>query len=307
MAVPNSSYDNISAITQKLYMKKLVDNIFASNALLQRWRKSGIDIIDGGTKIVVPLLYAKPTAGGWYSGADTLTTAANDKRTAAEFEWAQAHTSITITGRDEIINSGVSAIIKHVESEVQAAELYLADLIGTGLFNAGTTTNAIIGLRLALQTTGTYGGIAKATYSWWQSNISTETVLTLPLMQALHGDAKIDGDQSTVSVTTQDILDDYNNLLQPQMRFTDSKTADGGFENLMYKGKPMIVDSHCPASHLMMLNEKYLSLKVSKKRNFKFEPFIKDTNQDASVAHVLWAGLLTCNNCRMQAMFTSIA
>lgn len=304
---PNSNFDNISAITQKLYMRKLVDNIFDSNTLLQRWKKSGIDILDGGTKIVQPLLYAKTTARGWYSGADTLTTDANDKRTAAEFEWRQAHASITITGLDELKNNGTPAIIKHVESEVQAAELSLADTLGTGLFNAGTTTDAIIGLRLMIAATGTYGGIAKATYSWWQGNVSTEAVLSLPLMQALHGDAKIDGDMTTMWVTTQDILDDYSNLLQPQMRFQDPKTADGGFQNLLYKGKPIIVDSHCPDSHLMALNEKYISLKVHKKRNFKFEPFIKPTNQDSSIAHIFWAGALTGSNCRMQAMFTSIA
>lgn len=303
---PNTNFDNLSAITQKLYMKRLVDNVFESNALFQRWKAKNIDIRDGGTKIVEPLLYAKTTAGGWYSGADTLTTSANDKRTAAEFEWKQAHASITITGLDELKNNGVSAVVKHVESEVQAAELTLADTLGTGLFNSGVTTDSLIGLRLALAASGTYGGISKTNFSWWQSNVSTDTTLTLPLLQAMHGDCKIDGDQTTVWVTVQDILDDYNNLLQPQMRFQDSKTADGGFQNLLYKGKPMIVDSHCPDNHLFSLNEKYLSLVVHKKRNFKFEPFTKPTNQDVSVAHIFWAGALTCNNCRMQGMFTSL-
>lgn len=307
MAAPNSNYDNISAITRKLYIPKLVDNIFDSNALMQRWKKNGIDIINGGTSIVQPLLYSKPTSGGWYSGADTLNTAANDKRTAASFEWKQAHTSITISGIDEIKNAGNSAVIKHVETEVQSAELYLADILGTGLFNAGSTSKAIIGLRLMVAASGTYGGIAKGTFSWWQGNVSTETVLTLALMQAMHGDCRIDNDSTSVLVTTQDILDDYNNLLQPQMRFQDNKTADGGFMNLLYKGKPMIVDSHCPSSHLFFLNEKYMSLKISKQRNFKFEPFIKPVNQDASVAHIFFAGALTGSNCRMQGMFTSIA
>jgi hypothetical protein len=304
---PNANYDNISAITQELYMKKLVDNVFDSNALFQRWRKGNVDIQDGGTKIVQPLLYAKSTAVGWYSGADTFTTSSNVKRTAAEFEWKQSQASITITGIDEIKNNGTAAIIKHVEAEVKTAELTLADYLGTAIFNDGTTPKSLLGLRLMIAATGTYGGIAKGTYSWWQGNVSTETVLTLPLMQALHGDAKVDGDQPTVWVTTQDIFDDYANLLQPQQRFQDSKTADGGFENLLYKGKPIIVDSHCPDYHMFALNEKYISFVIAKSRNFRFDPFIKTVNQDASVAHIYFAGALVCSNPRMQAMFTSIA
>ena len=36
------TYGEISAITQKYYVPKLVDNIFDSNALLQRMKKKGL-------------------------------------------------------------------------------------------------------------------------------------------------------------------------------------------------------------------------------------------------------------------------
>jgi len=307
MALPNSNYTNLSSITNELFLPKMVDQIFNSNALFARWKKKIVKK-DGGLKIVQPLLYATTTATGWYSGADTLDITPNEKRTAAEFEWKYAHASLTITRQDELVNSGTSQIIDHVRTEVQVAEKTLSNSLGTALFNAGTTTNALIGLRLMCQGTGyTYGNISKTTYSWWRSSVFTDTVLTLPILNGAFGDLTIDSDGPSVIVTTQDILDDYCNLLQPQQRFADSKTADAGFQNLTYRGKPIVVDSHCPTGYAFMLNESYIDFIVHKDEMFRFEPFIKPPNQNVSVAHIYFAGVLVCNNCRMQGMFTSIA
>lgn len=307
MAGPNTNYNNLSAITRDLFIPRMVDNIYNSNPLLQRWRKNQL-VKTGGNKIVQPLLYAKSTAGGWYSGSDTLNTTPNDTFTNAEWEWAQSHEAITISRADELKNGGEGQIIDFVKASVQNAEESLADRLGTGLFNAGTTPNAIIGLRLMVAATGTYGNIAKATYSWWQSQVnSTSTALTLPLMQAMYGDCSIGNSKPTVLVGTQDIYDDYYNLLQPQQRFTDTKTVDAGFENIMFNRAPVLVDSHCPSGYLFFLNEKYIDLVVMKDENFRFRPFTSPENQNAATAHIFWMGGLICSNCRMQGVFSAIA
>jgi hypothetical protein len=295
------TYNQLAAVTQDLYIPKMVENIFDSNALLQRAKAKWYRSADGGTKIIEPLLYATTTAVGWYTGADTLSTTDNEQMTAAEFDWKQIYANITITRLDELKNSGKSRIVDFVGAKVQAAEKTLKDTMGTGMFNAGTTTNAIIGLRGFISTSKTYGGISQSTYSWWQAQVdSTTTVLSIPALQAITGDCTIDNDKPTVYITTQDILDDYHSLLQPQERFQDDTTADGGFSNLLFHGKPIIVDSHCPSGDLYALNENYLNLRYHPQENFRFEPFIKPTNQNVSTAKVYWTGALTCNNVRMQ-------
>src|SRR3990167_1078189 len=105
MAVPNSSYDALSAITRKHFIPKMVDNIFDSIALLQRFKKNSVyTSVGGGTSIVQPLQYAKNTSGGWYAKTDTLSTADTDVFTAAQYEWAFLHENITIYGPDEMKN-----------------------------------------------------------------------------------------------------------------------------------------------------------------------------------------------------------
>lgn len=298
----------ISSITQRHFLPKLVDNIFNSNALLQRLKKERYNRIDGGTDIVVPVAYATTTASGWYKGADTLNTTANDQISNASFDWKQIYSNITITRLDELKNSGKSRIVNFVKAKVQLAEKTMKDTMGTALFNAGSVTNAFDGLRLITATTGTYGNIAKGTYSWWQGhNDSSTTTLSIATMQGSFGDAQIDNDGPTVAFTTQDIYDDYYSLLQPQQRFTDGDTVKGGFKNLMFNGIPIIVDSHCAAYHLHFVNENYLELVVHKDEDFRFEPFIKPVNQNVSTAKIYWTGQFTCSNCRMQSMMSTIA
>lgn len=302
------SYDELSSITSAYFMPKLVDNIFTSNILLSRARKKWWNVRSGGTKVIAPVAYALSTAAGWYAGSDTLTISANDQISAAEFDWCQAHASITITGSDEIKNSGKEAIVDFVKSKVQMAEKTLTDTLGTGLYNTGTTTNAIIGLRLAVDSAGTYGGIARANYSWWSAQEdSTTTALSLPLMQGLYGDCTVGNSKPTVIVCTQDIFDLYWGKLQAQQRFADSQTANAGFQNLLLNGTPVVADGHCPASHMFFLNEDYLQFIVQSDRNFSFKPFIRPTNQDSATAHIYWMGALVCNNCRMQGKLGAIA
>lgn len=79
------TYDQLSAITKKHYVPKLIDNIFDSDPWLQRMKKKdGYKKIGGGTSIMCPLSYALTTASGWYAGSETLSTTDNQQITAAK-------------------------------------------------------------------------------------------------------------------------------------------------------------------------------------------------------------------------------
>jgi hypothetical protein len=297
----------ISSLTQKYLIPKVVDNVFDSNPLLQRSKKKGwYDTIDGGTHVTQPLAYAQATAAGWYTGTQTLNTDDTAQITEATWEWKQAYTSINITRLDELRNSGKNAIISHIKAKVQLAEKTLKDTLGTSLHGDGTT--GIEGIQLICAATGTHGNIAKGTYSWWQGNVdSTTTVLTPAALQALFGDCTIDSDKPSVVIMTQDEFDDLWAALQPQQRFSDEETLKAGFKNLIFNSTPVIVDSHCASGYVYALNESYLGLKAHKDENFRFDGFRKPTNQNVKVAQIFWTGAMISSNNRMHGMMTSIA
>jgi len=300
------TYDDITAVTQKSYIPVMVDNIFASNAGLHRAKKKWYSAQNGGTKIIQPLLYAQNSQAEWQTSS-SLTTTSNTKKTAAEYEWKRAHAPISIDGLDTIKNAGESAILSHVKTEVQIAEKSLSDKLGTSLFSDSSTAGEFQGFKLSTASTGTLGGIAKASYSWWQGQVdSTTATLSLAKMQSLFGDCTVDSDRPTVIFTTQDLYDDMHSLIQPQQRFGDSDTIKAGFTSIMWNGIPVIVDSHVDSGYLYMINEDYVSLKYATKRNFKLTPFQQPTNQDAMIAHIFWAGALTHSNCRMSGVMSNL-
>jgi hypothetical protein len=300
------TYNEISAITEKFFVPKLVDNIFDSNALLARARKKWYEKASG-ERCVQPLAYATTTAAGRFYGADTLDTQSNDQISGAEFLWKQYYASIQITRLDELKNSGKEAVINFVKAKTQLAEKSLASLMGTDLFGNGTTTNSIVGIKAIASGTGnTYGNLSKTTYSWWRGQQdSTTTAITYPAVRNLVGRCTIDNDRPTVIVTNRAIYSQIVALFQPQQRFTDAKTADAGFQNILFEGIPVVIDSHCPTGYVYLLNENYLNLYYLE--DFRFDPFIKPINQAVSVAHVYWTGALASSNCRMFGEMSAIA
>jgi hypothetical protein len=247
------------------------------------------------------------TASGWFAGADTLDTTDNETITSAEYSWKQHFANISISRRDELINSGDSQILDFVKSKVKSAEKTMSDNLSTGLYNAGSDAKAFVGLRSILSTSNTVGGISQSTNSWWQANVDSSTAtLSMSALQTQFNAASIENDSPSVGIATRAVYNNYYALLQPQQRFVDSETAKGGFQNLMFNGIPVIVDAHQAASHLMFLNEKYLHLFIHKDEDFRFEDFVKPVNQNVKVGKVYFMGALGSSNNRMHALLSAL-
>lgn len=302
------TWDQVSSITEKKFLPKLADNVFDSNPLLQRLKKKSYEKIDGGTSIMVPLNYAVTSASGWYTGADTLSTSDNEQLTSAEYSWKQMYANISITSLDEKKNSGDSQKLSLVKAKTQIAEKTMIDAMGTGIYNDGTTLNAIVGLRAIVGTTSTIGGISQSSYSWWQGQVdSSTTTFSIAALQTQFNACSIDNDQPTVITATRANYNRYYASLQPQQRFQDSESAKGGFSSLMFNGVPFLADSKCPANHIFLINENYLHLFAHKDEDMKFMPFQMPINQNVRTAKIFWMGALGSSNNRLHGKLSAVA
>jgi hypothetical protein len=305
------SVSAINAITKQQFIPKLVDNVMLSNALLYSLEKNkGLETVDGGVDIRVPVRYARYSARGWYAGAESQSTSYNEKKTALVFDWKQFYVNITISGLDKLKNQGESKVIDHVRSEVESAEEDLRDSFGTGLYSNGSTDpKSIVGLRGFLSTSATYGGISQSSESWLQSNIdSTTTTNSLAKMQERYETAQFNNEMIDLILTTQTLFNGYWGLLQPQQRFSDGDTAKAGFKNLLFNGATVLKDDYCPSSNMIFLNTKHLKLYSHKDRKFpgEYVDFRKFFDQDAEIATMQWAGAFVCDGPRYQAAMTAL-
>ena len=307
----NPNFDALLSTTLANYRDQLTDNIFTARPLTYFLQDKGrIRMLNGGTKIVEPLIYGQNSTVASYSGYDTISLTAQSGITAAEYDWKQYAASIAISGIEEAKNNGEQEIINLLEAKIMQAEesmregfnqMFFAD--GSG--NSGKDWN---GLGNIVEASGTVGGINRATAGneYWQSyEENTAGALTLAQMSTAYNSVSVGNDHPDMVLTTQTLFEKYEALLQPQLRYTDTKTADAGFQNLLFKAAPVVYDEHCTAGVVYFLNSKYLTLVGHSGKWFAQTEFVRPENLDARYALVMCYGNLTCRNAAKQGKLTA--
>lgn len=303
------NYDALLATTLSNYEEKLVDNIFSKRAL-SRWliEKGRLKRKSGGVKIVEPLIYAANSTVGSYSGYDTLSTTAQDGISAAEYSWKQYAGTIAINGLEEAQNNGEEEVLDLLSAKVMQAEESMTEGMNTMFFLDGTGNSGKdwLGLAAFVSTSVVVGSIDPATYTWWQAGVDTTTAaLTITDLNHQFNTVSVGGDVPDVEFTTQLLFEKYESLLNPQLRYTDTKSADAGFQNLMHKTAPVFWDGACQSGTWYFLNSKYLAVVGHTDKWFKQSEWVKPTNQDARFAQIFAYGNMVCSNRKRQGKLTN--
>jgi len=304
MAAGNSNFDEILSTTLKNYVPKLTDNIFSARPLFYALTNGQtIRRISGGAKIVVPVIYGTNSTAGSYSGTDTIDTTAQTGISAAEYDWKQYAATVTISGVEEAKNNGEAQIIDLLEGKIFQTQETIIENMNTMLFGNGTgnSNKDWLGLSALVGSTGSPGGIdaTDADNSWWRSAVTNQgsAAITLASMATLYNNCSVGNDQPTIGITGQNQYEAYEALLVDQIRYTDTDMADGGFQNLLFKGCPLTFDGTLAGEgKLYFLNTKYLQLVAHSDVWFKPTPFVRPTNQDAVYSQLLCYGELTTSN-----------
>jgi hypothetical protein len=321
--------DTLTAVTRHYVMPVIADNIYASNVLLYRWYRANKMIIQGGTQIEVPVLYKRFAVGGAYRGYEVLNTSPSDTVKNLVFNWKQHYVPFAIDGLTLIQNDSPLAIASIVALQSQQAYMEMAENIAAGLFAdassgdvkdldglAGAVGNASVG-------DASYGGIARASNSWHNSQIdATTATLTLAAMQSNFGNATRGGQHYTILLSRQEQYNRYIALTTAggysvqQTRSPaghDEILANAGFTNATFNNTPWVVDSHVDDgpdssnSKIYGLNENTWNLVCSPRADFYLEDFQKPVNQDAYVSMLLWAGNAVCQNAGLNGTLSNVS
>jgi len=315
----NPDFNALLSTTLQNYQPTLVDNIFKDLVLLNHLNERGrVQVEDGGTSIVEPLMYAVNNTVSSYSGYDAIDLTPQDGISAAEYQWKQIAASIAISGIEEAKNRGTEAIIKLLNAKVQQAEMSLKSslndmLFGDGTGNGGKDFNGL-GNIVGTQN-NTVGGIDASTNSWWDPTQATtmDAALSLVNMADVYNRASKGSDVPDLIITNHTLFEEYESLLTPQVRYQDVAKANAGFTNLMFKQTPIVFDlalaTDASDAPMYFLNTKYLKLTGMTGYWFTTTDFQKGTvaGVDARYALVMAFGELTCSNRARQGYLTADA
>ena len=319
MAAGNSNFDEILSTTLKNYIPKLTDNIFSARPLFYALTNGQtIRRISGGAKIVVPVIYGTNSTAGSYAGTDTISITAQTGISAAEYDWKQYAATVTINGMEEAKNSGEAQIIDLLEGKIFQTQETIIENMNTMFYADGTgnSNKDMLGLSvLAGDITATVGGIdsSDSDNDWWRPTVrngpadSGPGALAIATMGTLYNSVSVGNDQPTIIITDQTEYEAYEELLETNIRYTDTDMADGGFQNLLFKGAPVTFDSDTNlATKMYFLNTKYIQLVAHSDVWFKPTPFVRPTNQDAVFSQLLCYGELTTSNRARQGLLRNL-
>lgn len=303
--MPTWNIGQTLAAAMPRFEKQFKDQVFDDTVLLNHMKSNGgVESKSGGASYIqVPLMHAAGTSE-WFSGTDSLNVDPVDTLDAAQFYWRNLNAPITITLEDELNNTGKEQIVDLLDAKITQAKLTIQDNLNTTLFTGTTAAKQIEGLQTAVGT-GTYAGIAGATYTDWQSYVeSTSTALAIAQMKVARNTLNKGKGGSPVSiiVTTQTLFEKYESLLTPTYQMDPlvrSKEAerlgDVGFTALSYAGVPVVFDDACPAGEMYFLNTKNLKLFVHDKANMNMSEANAPVNQHLTVRHIVMRCALGTN------------
>lgn len=329
--------NNLSTTTLQLIRKRMADNIFKANPLAA-WllMKGRVKTESGGKRIDEPLMYATNNTVQAYKGYDRLNVFPTEELTNAQFAWRQAAASISLSGLEDLQNSGESAVFNLLKTKIKIAEMSLKQWLAEKLL-ANTTTKDVVRDFLGLDelvedvvgaSQGTVGGIDRAVETWWRNYykdfttaLSTSTTLLTKYLNETYLMVTKSLTQPDLILTDQFMFQRYEDDNRSLLRLTDTKLMEVGFMNMKFKGATMMWDENIQSGtnitggagtpgtsgsgveHLFyFLNSEYLSLTLHARRNFVMTPFVTPYDQDAQVAQILLAGNMTVNNSRFQGV-----
>ena len=321
MAVTPIGTTMVTAISRRLILQKITDNIYGSNPLFYRWNRMNKIVEKGGFQIEIPLMYTKMAGSQWYSGYQILNITPTDSVQNGALPWAQLEVAVTVDGLTLLRASSNEAIVDYIATQFKQAEMDIADQLGSGLWSDGIANPLMtVGLYAAIDNGGiaaSYEGIAHSSNTWWNAQIdSTTTTMGTSALQTLFGSCTSGGRSPTIIVSNQANYNRFYALNLASQQFPvqpggrDQQMAQAGFENLLFNGVPWMVDSHVGSSAAQggpwFINESYFEYVVSERANVTMRDFQSPPNQDAMTALLLWAGQLTCSNISRQGGFTAL-
>lgn len=326
-----ANLSDIIATTIQSRSGVLADSVTNNNALLYKLRQRGnVKPVSGGNVILQELMYNDPNTqnAGSYSGYDVIDITPNSPISAAQYDLKQYAAAVTISGLEQLQNSGKEQIIDLLEGRIQVAEAQLMNQISAGIYSDGTGNGGknITGLQAAISTspaTGTYGGINRATWSFWRNvafsavtnggaavtSANIQSYMNRVAVQLVRGT-----DRPDMIVADNNYYRAFLESLQAIQRVTSEDSAAAGFTSIKYMGAGLNCDvfldggigGAIPTNTMYFLNTKYIFFRPHRDRNFV--PIGGDrqsVNQDALVRLIGWAGNLTTSGAQFQGVLTA--
>ncbi len=270
-------------------------------------------------------------------------------------EWAEIGGTISISRKEERQNSGEGRLINLLESKIKQAEMSMREELNeqliVGVVNTATfVPKASSGGSLGVAPLGYWfrkvnntdplvggdpGNIASDTYAWWRHNtcdigntaltnqtfgplnISSYAGIKAALRRMYNYCSRGSGGSPDLVLIDQVGFETYENALDTQVRYQNTKMADMGFDTVKLRGATMIWDEKVPDLYTgtaaittgtaFFINTAFYQLVIDSETDIVTTPFVEPENQNAKTAKILFMGNTIVTNMRKHGVMINIS
>lgn len=315
----SEALDNLYTTTWQNMKSQVQDQIFNATPFWF-WLRAhdGLESVAGGRFLTEPLRYAKSERVKFIGRGGTVDLSDQEFLTVATFEWRYLVDSIVRFGVDDQKNRGRNQIINFASAKLDNSRDSLIDKLETVLAGDGSEALSYHGLQEVVPddpaAAVVFGGIDPSVETWWQSQTKDMTGLSF----AVHGQSQmrtmfnncgnnINNDFPNIILSGQTPYENYEDSVIEQKRIVNKTLGDAGFENIAFKGIPMVWTPAIAATRMYFLNTRFMKFKYDPAMFFdmtEWKPIPDQVNDRA--AQIITAGQLVTSRRRVHGVLHTI-
>ena len=269
--------DNLYTTTWQNMKDDVADQIFDATPFFFWLRDKGkLRTVQGGRFISEPLNYAKNDNVSFIGKGGTVSLNDFEHLTIAKYDWKYQVGSMVRFGTDDQQNRGKNQIISLMNSKMENTKNALIDSLETTLAAGSASGDEFDGLKLLVSDdgTGTIGGIAAASNTWWKNKFKDMASTSFATsgeaeMRTMLNDTgnNLGSDMPDLILAGQEAYEYYEDTQMSYVQLVNNKLGDAGFTNILFKGLPVIWSPSITESgsdKMYFLNTRYI--------NFVYDP-----------------------------------
>jgi len=273
MTIPSwdQTIDTFFTSTWANRKKEAIEQAFLKTPFIYWLREKGhMENQAGFRRVEIPLEYGSNETIRWIGKGSTVPIQDSELITMCYEQWKYVAASVVRWFTEDQQNRGQAAMIKLAEKKLGAAERGLYEDLERVTLGDGTGTNEPNGIQniiSATPTTGTVHGLNRATYDWFRNQQKTSTgaaavYLVSDMRTCLNDIIQYSRSElkDIILVTNQTIFELYEDVCLEMKVLQNTMLGDAGFDNVVFKGKPLIWCPTAPSGNMYFINPTYLKL-----------------------------------------------
>lgn len=293
----------LNATLQKSRKKLIMASIRSNAFMAWAFASERVETEDGGYNISNPLVTGRNPNVASYEYYDQLPIAQTNEFTTVNYYWSRVAGTVIISDQEQDENKGEAAIFKLLKAKMDVLETSIQEKFSDYLYAAGGGTDPL-GLATLIPddpTTGTLGGINRATEPQWRtSSYAFAGSLNATNIEEAFDDILMDltlkGDKPDLILCGRNIIRYYRQAVRDKVVFNLADTSNGkrmmdlGFGGVTHQNIPMLYDEDCPVNKAYFINSKYLRLHMLSGVNMKVKQLTAPWDMDVTGSRVVWQG-----------------